>query len=739
VSSSLATHSAGREGMVDLDKFWHNSPLDGSNRNTSKRRRAWSPTEFSFVRESAAIQALKNWGGNYYTKRSSGKSGGHTFDEYRCQTHVDCQHWLRLYRRLQDNGSLTFHIWQRGEHSIEQVHGRNRGIHPQIRDMLVPLWEGGMRPSVALGELMQRTKNTVLQRQLPSIRQVHHLWDTLRRRLEKCGFHSLEEVRSHSEFQLPRDLGKLRTSGKSDFLVVNRQRHQDRWSLAFLCPSMVERIGEQVNVVRPAGCSVALSADGTHGVITEPQQHVLIIIGTHRLAINREGNASHTFVPLIFQLCDSESCDNYVNAFAALDEIAEMYFSQKLQPDVVRGDHAGGLQAAKNHVWPHSRFSVCRVHCKKRLRDFSRTLNTAKREIWLNVWKFLSQCGSEKEFDALAPIAETLWRDAFGDVKAANNLRKEWMQEPFKHWYAGASACPGVPPDTNVVESYNRSLHDVLGRKPRKLRFLISVGIPLILGMEAPERRDFTKSSIGRVPWFYDRNAKQHAAKLIKQHESGTSVIRDITNLSTSTSSPLYAVRPGGYHSAEVSEEECEARLAALDGHLRTELPQSGHFAGQELDEASAQAGLWIREITRSIRGVHIVQRGNLLESGVAGPDRWRCDCTAFFDTGQCAHVLAVAHLEGLVDVLSAGVDVRRTGGRHAGKRMARVPQPAHGTASKRQRKKQADAKSGVCIGENEEGASAENPVAGKSSQKSRNTRPRDAERGRRDEKGNKH
>jgi len=108
--------------------------------------------------------------------------------------------------------------------------------------------------------------------------------------------------------------------------------------------------------------------------------HALLVIGTHQLKVD-EGKSAHSFVPLLYFLCDSESAESYKAAFKSLEDIALNYFHASVAPDIVRGDHHWGLVNAVRTIWPSARFVVCRTHAYTSVREASISMNNAQRTV----------------------------------------------------------------------------------------------------------------------------------------------------------------------------------------------------------------------------------------------------------------------------------------------------------------------------------------------------------------------
>lgn len=456
--------------------------------------------------------------------------------------------------------------------------------------------------------------------------------------------------------------------------------------------------------------------------------HALLVIGTHSLKVNKKNKSSHSFVPLLFYLCDSESGESYEAAFEALNSITGKYYDRGLEPDVIRGDHHWGFANAARARWPSATFVVCRTHAYNSVREASIPLSTGQREVWLSAWHLLLASCTREEFNSLVHSVAFLFREGFEDKKAADVLEKQWTGALFGTWYAGATGIPCAPPDNNALESFQRDVGRLLGERPEPLPVLLPRRFRHLLQKEVHERRDKTSSSLLRVPWFFDAHAKAAAEDIIRLWEAGVKAIIQVQEFE-------YAVRAGhlSQSQGDITPGEIEERKRVLDGEGAEIGAREWHFRGLPLQARIDKVDELVKSYCTRARAIHLVTHTREVMFGAPkGIDGWRCDCKGWWDAGQCKHVLAVAHVRGEVDLLSAELSAS---GRPQERRPARVKQPADPRKRPRENNNEGHEwcnrvakRTALSTHQLLEGT----PVVARDSRaKNRQQRPREAERGR--------
>lgn len=467
-----------------------------------------------------------------------------------------------------------------------------------------------------------------------------------------------------------------------------------------------------------------------------------------RLKIDSSKRSSHSFAPLLFFLCDSESEENYAVAFRCLEDITSSFYGQQLAPDIVRGDHHQGLLRAVHSVWPNARYCVCRTHAYQSVREASVSMSPQNREKWLSAWRLLEQCASQNEFDALLPAVSSVFRHYFADDKAARILEREWGSGAFRNWHICASGVPLVPPDNNALESYQRILTRCLGHKPQPMSALLPSCFRRVMQREVSQRRDSGEVSEKRIPWFLDASSLAGAKEIVNAYEAG------ITNILPVDDGKEVAICAGEKTSEALSHELIRSKRAALEGRIPAcatqVLAEDGGSRGPE------RAQEFVKSYVNTARAVHLVS----FHSGWGAPaaiDGMRCTCKGWWDHGQCRHILAIAHVQGRFSLHQT--DAHGLRGRTQERRPAKVKQPSYGQVSGSRKGHQAN-KRAVSTRELEEvdveslaaaqtlaqeGCSQQAgnntgalPVVSRASDRRRTTRPKESERGRGKQRGKK-
>lgn len=666
-----------------------------------------------FAAEADAI-AYINSGRSTFRMDYSRKRGQLYWKCFSCRSHVNCR---RAFKLLWKPRAIELHdkeLHALGDRGVVSA----RGIDDRLRPEFARRWEPGTQPEQALNELSQQYSGSYLEPYLPYLSQVHNLWNRMRKCMVSKGFQTCEAFRLDPAYQLPQDLSELQRYSDSDLFATRRvPSSKGRWGVGLVSKSMIQQLGRQVNFVRRHGASITISADAVFKIIKDVDSHALLVVGVHRLQLNKQKRSAHSFSPLLFFLCDSESQDNYEVAFRLLEEMAEHYFSSALSPDVVRGDHHKGLRNAVLSLWPGARFSVCRTHAYQSVREHSRSMNAEHREIWLRAWRLLEQSGSQAEFHCLLPTVVSFLRLGFRDDRAALVLEGEWGHHMFNTWYVSASGVACSPPDNNCLESYQRIVSKCLGGRSQPLSALLPRYFERLVQREVPARRDTSLLSETRVPWFADAQSLRGAQELIRTHAAGTI---SVLQLATGPERTEYAVSSGDSLTQEpITEHAVERRRRCLHGDNDAELPKTNDLVDYLPEEGIEEVRRRIDTYERHARAVHIVSSCASM-GGPTGIDGWSCDCKAWWDNGQCKHILAVASVHGELHLWQ---EDGLSGGRPQERRPAKVQQPRQGQALRPK---------DLSLDPPELNEANSVPVVGRASrEKARNTRPKERDRGR--------
>jgi len=395
----------------------------------------------------------------------------------------------------------------------------------------------------------------------------------------------------------------------------------------------------------------------------------------------------------------------------------------------VRGDRHAGLRGAVQRVWPKARFSTCRVHARQKIRDHSITMGNEHRHAWLQVLYILEQCGSQAEFDAFIGVASSLIRHGFGDIRAAENLEKEWNGDEYSRWHITSSGTPACPPENNALESVQRVVKRAIGQKAKPIELVLPDGLQSMLERERTERRDEGAVREDRVPWFWQAGSVGGAKALLEAHESGTVTV---LCLDPTPGQVEYAVSAGTAPFKHATEEKARRRHQALAGRVTADQYALARNScnGLNMDDRASVVGECLQRFQADLRAVHIVTMAPVY-GAISGVDGWACDCKGYWDNAQCKHLLAVAHMEGEIDLFQRAA--KNTSGRRLDRRPSRVVAPQQGKATKatkqRGKRKQDEEEHGADDANYEEDEEA--LIVRSASAKTRRTRPAEYARGR--------
>lgn len=363
---------------------------------------------------------------------------------------------------------------------------------------------------------------------------------------------------------------------------------------------------------------LVLVADGTYKL--HDGRWPLLMVGTIHLHFS-QGRYSHTFRPFAYMLASSESELAYRHLFKGLKAAYKKVYHQDLDPAFAVCDRAPAILNAFKAVFPTIEVLTCWPHVDRKVSDKCKVLLADKERaasIKDNV-QLLHECTTYPQFLRAASLFTALLRQD-GEEAFAAWLQAEYIEQPWGTWYLGASQTPGVQPNNNPLERFNRTIKSdgILGMRQR-LEFLVREGFPNMLKVHAQLYRSQTITYTITIPTpvMVQTAAAHHLQSgqfFKKQYESGK--VMFFFNTIDNCGKQVTAERVKVYQSV----------LKGQDTH-RT-----------------------LHTFMQSSQSLHAVTVPPKADTKGAVS----CDCAQFLRIGMCSHIVATK------DLLKEGLSVSR-------------------------------------------------------------------------------
>lgn len=417
------------------------------------------------------------------------------------------------------------------------------------------------------------------------------------------------------------------------------------------------------NAVRDMSTGLSLGADGTYKLVHS--NWTLLIATTHTINLpqqdsGRKSDVTHTAVPLMAALVETESYYTYAALFGALRVAAEKLVSGAAPVRVLSMsmDHCWSIKNAAEWIfgtqvsvvdcWPHLMRNA-RKKASKLLTYFTSTIEPHLHKIHC--------AGSITVVYDLAIAATREWEGA-GYGEYANWFREVYLDGGWSGWWCGASRVPGAGPTNNPLEALNKDIKDVIDKRCTMTEF-IDTGFPRFLAATAQRR----------CPSVLLRDVGHDQTRLLQEGVLPRAVVDSAISMvqtkkavvRTKLTSGLYRyyVSSSSYLNSQITNERVEARRKRFaDGAD----PAEPSTVPESFDALHARRC--------SIHVVEVVVAPGL-------KNRLQCDCKGYWVSSYlCSHVLAAAHHEGVINLHAVRTTFTgpRRGGRPANRAKALVP-----------------------------------------------------------------
>ena len=378
---------------------------------------------------------------------------------------------------------------------------------------------------------------------------------------------------------------------------------------------------------------------------------VLITLGTHCLRVKGKictTGFTHTFIPLVYLFClNHESVGACAMLANALTIVTSRCFGKKLRPGALMSDHSDGIRtgmrsefdAPHAQCWPHiSRKFAEGKFCSKKHPLFEQT------KLHLDAIHHAHSPGMR---DVLMIEVEKLW-DALPQKWSLRSFWNEYFVSPWDNWSIGCFNCMLCTPSQNVQESWHRELATtrIPGMFKGSTEHVMHVALPRLVSMDGFLIPDELMFHVPSVPVHLFDRARWYIA-----HE-GTHVKKK------GESFYLLSQSRGAV-------KRLDDRFVAWYESLREGRRPSGVT---ELKK--------IIEITNSVHMLHSYK----FTDRRCVPCEYNkaelvCSCKTSRQYGICAHILAVNHFLGFIDINHLVGDIsggkRKRGGFMKGTRPA--------------------------------------------------------------------
>jgi hypothetical protein len=280
--------------------------------------------------------------------------------------------------------------------------------------------------------------------------------------------------------------------------------------------------------------------------------------GAHR----ERSEFSRRYQPWAFIFVRTESTEAYTTLFRSVKTAVHNFFDIELKVRFGSADHAPAIATAFRIIWPGVFFLSCWPH-------FCRNAETKSREM---------QCGdlydsaaksnlqdlhlarSEKQFRALSGVYVSSWSHD-GYAKWAT---EQYLTEPWSHWFASCSHCPGVLPNQNPIESYHRSIKETSVPTLRAMTTVVlNNTLPMILVQLEPlaVARHYCEGSIPSEMTLIAKDLKSRENHRFVKGSTG-----EVTSILYNAREYMYG--SAGLQGLKVDRLRAKCYLMSLQGHV---------------------------------------------------------------------------------------------------------------------------------------------------------------------------
>jgi hypothetical protein len=201
-----------------------------------------------------------------------------------------------------------------------------------------------------------------------------------------------------------------------------------------------------------------LAIDGTYKLIIN--NWVIIVLGTRYLSRSSDENPNtsteeytHSFVPFVFGLCQSESKESFECLFNSLYKIVHQFYPGKyLKVHSIIMDHSAPCRSGAVSIFGEDVIVLsCWVHVLRNCKKHKSLLT--RKEYYTDIQRHvhvMHKCSTSTQFDFVSKSCVDEWIKN-GQIEFANWFKDINLTLQWRNWFVGAAQRPGVPVENNSL------------------------------------------------------------------------------------------------------------------------------------------------------------------------------------------------------------------------------------------------------------------------------------------------
>ena len=406
------------------------------------------------------------------------------------------------------------------------------------------------------------------------------------------------------------------------------------------------------------------NADATFNLLKD--NWVLHAFGCRGLKKSTEGatdfdfELTHQFRPFAFALAPTENQVVYEVLFRVTSEAPLFKFFQfVLLFRALCQDRAPSIANAVRTTWPECKTVLCWPHIARGAIDRGKLVDKTLFDLFTTHLTYVHSARSQLQFEnILLPQMLLHWRQ-IGERNMADLFEKVYGTEPWTNWHVTSSGIPGLTPNNNALESWNRTIKRIFPPGVSSIGKHLLEDMPTMM-QQLTHELGATKGGpiLSVIPGSPNRHILDKAMKLVE-----TDV--DLKAQNQPTVRNYFAVKRG-------SKMFIKDFVFDFDGFVFNSSSNTFQrdMNNAMIDRKARVYSLTLQGISKTSWTFADVCQACLTAHAVqvqeATPDtlqpisfpgvpplkfHYRCDCKGWWHSLVCAHVLAAMHLQGDINL----------------------------------------------------------------------------------------
>ena len=591
---------------------------------------------------------------------------------YGCNCHgANCPNERKLEFRSTGQGTYDIGMSERGQHCSASIVPRRRGIDLRLLDFIDYLCKEDKPPKEIRYSIIRKAHagewGPIKDLIIPSVEQIKCRKKTVKKEGEKYQQYNrayrLQEwvdanlLDSEEQFKsLPDD--KVFTLGHLNYKYINsRNETVDCVAFAYSTKDLLRNALRQAeSSPGPAYCGG--NADATFNLLKD--NWVLHAFGCRGLKKSSEGatdfdfQLTHQFRPFAFALAPTENQVVYEFLFRVTSEALFKFFQFVLLFSAFCQDRSPSIANAVHTRWPECKVVLCWPHIVRGAIDRGKLVDKTLFDLFTTHLTYVHSARSQLQFEKiLLPLMLLHWRE-IGEHRMADVFEKVYGTEPWTNWHVSSSGIPGLTPNNNAIESWNRVIKRIFPPGVSSIGKHLLEDMPTMMQQITNELGATNGGPIlSLIPGSPNRHVLDKAMKLVESDV-------DLKAQDQPTVRNYFVVKKGtkmhikdftfdfdGYifnSSSTTFQDDMNNAMTARKARIYSLSVQGISKTSWTFEEAC--------QTSLTAHAVQVQEATHDTIQPIAFPGlpplkyHYRCDCKGWWHSLVCAHVLAAMHLE---------------------------------------------------------------------------------------------